>query len=100
MGAACGSVRLTFSSVILHQDLDTLKELKQIAEDWLAGMGLRLKPRKTDIRHTLHDHEGPAGFDFLGFTIRQFPASKHHTRTHRGNSQAALVAALTPVIRG
>jgi RNA-directed DNA polymerase len=126
-----GVIRYADDLVILHHDLDTLKELQQTAEDWLAGMGLRLKPSKTYIRHTLQEHEGPAGFDFLGFTIRQFPACKHRTRTyrekpgfktiikpskkaqqrhlrkvkdvirsHRGNSQAALVAAVNPVIRG
>ena len=35
----------------------------------------KLKPSKTSITHTLNKHEGKCGFDFLGFTIRQFPIS-------------------------
>jgi RNA-directed DNA polymerase len=42
-------------------------------------MGLELKPSKTRITHTLHEHEGQVGFDFLGFTMRQFPVGKYHT---------------------
>ncbi len=25
----------------------------------------------------LYEHEGRTGFDFLGFTVRQFPVGKH-----------------------
>ena len=126
-----GVIRFADDFVVIHEDLDILKALQEQAEIWLAGMGLRLKPSKTHIRHTLYEHEGPAGFDFLGFTVRQLPAAKYRTRTyrgkpgfktiirpsekaqkrhllklkdkirsHRGNSQAALVSALNPVIRG
>ncbi len=42
-------------------------------------MGLTLKASKTYITHTLYEHEGHIGFDFLGFTVRQFPMSKHHS---------------------
>src|SRR5262249_14650240 len=50
--------------------------------DWLKGMNLELKPSKTFISHTLEEHEGRVGFDFLGFTIRQFKVGKHHTGTN------------------
>ena len=43
-------------------------------------MGLELKPSKTRIAHTLYadkSEDGIAGFDFLGYNIRQFPASKY-----------------------
>src|SRR5215467_5480113 len=46
---------------------------------WLAGMGLEMKASKTRIAHTLHHINGKAGFDFLGFTIRQFPMGKSQT---------------------
>ena len=62
-----GIIRYADDLVILHHNLDTLKELKQTAEEWLAGMGLRLKPSKTQIVHTLDKHNGQVGFDFLGF---------------------------------
>jgi len=100
--------------------------LAYLAEQWLATMGLTLKPSKTFITHTLHEHEGRTGFDFLGFTVRQFRTGKHYShqgykviikpskkaqkrhleqmeelvRAHRGSNQAALIAALNPRIRG
>ena len=126
-----GVIRFADDFVIIHEDLEILHALQEKAETWLAEIGLQLKASKTHIRHTLHEHEGPAGFDFLGFTVRQFPVAKHRTRTfrgkpgfkalirpsekaqrrhllkvkdvirtHRGNSQSALVSALNPVIRG
>jgi RNA-directed DNA polymerase len=43
-------------------------------------MGLQLKPTKTTIAHTLREHDGnPAGFDFLGFGVRQFPVGKNRS---------------------
>src|SRR5690348_6317023 len=44
-----------------------------------TNMGLELKPSKTKVSHTLRVHQGNVGFDFLGFTIRQFPVGKTHT---------------------
>jgi len=69
---------------ILHADLAILHALKERAERWLAEMGLRLKPSQTRFTHTLNEHEGQVGFDFLGFTIRQYPVGQYHTRTYRG----------------
>ena len=86
-------------------------------------MGLAWKPSKTRITHTLQVEEGEAGFDFLGFTIRQYPTqskrgdktiikpsreamARHQrpigavVRRHRMDTQARLIEALNPVIRG
>ena len=52
---------------------------RDLIQQWLGGMGLELKPSKTRIGHTLRKHDGQAGFDFLGFTIRQHPVGKYHT---------------------
>jgi RNA-directed DNA polymerase len=82
-GQQPGVVRYADDFVILHPNLDTLQQLKQKTEEWLAGMGLRLKPSKTRITHTLTEYDGEVGFDFLGFTIRQYPVGKHRTRTYR-----------------
>jgi len=112
--------------VILHEDLEVLLDLKARTEAWLAERGLNLKPSKTRITHTLHEHDGNVGFDFLGFTVRQFPTGRHRSRqgfktiikpskeaqrrhlskmaevirTHRGSNQTALLTALNPKIRG
>ena len=121
-----GVIRYADDFVILHHDLDTLQMLRTQAETWLADMGLNLKAAKTRITHTLYEHEGNVGFDFLGFTIRQFPTGKYSSRrgyktlikpskkaqqrhllamaevirSHRGSNQTALLAALNPKIRG
>ena len=45
-----------------------------------ARDGIGMKPSKTRITHTLHGEAGGAGFDFLGFNIRQYP-----TKAKRGD---------------
>jgi RNA-directed DNA polymerase len=77
-------VRYADDLVILCADLEALIKLKEVAESWLAEMGLHLKPSKTRITHTLNEHEGQVGFDFLGFNVRQYRVDKYHTRTYRG----------------
>jgi len=119
-------IRFADDFVILCEDLSTLLAAKALAESWLAEMGLALKAAKTHITHTLYEYEGRTGFDFLGFTVRQFLVGKYRSqrgykviikpsvkaqkrhleqmealiRTHRGSPQAALIAALNPRIRG
>ena len=72
-------IRYADDFVILHHELDTLLQLRQRAEEWPAEMGLNLKQSKTCITHTLNEHEGYVGFDFLGFNIRQFKTGRHIT---------------------
>lgn len=62
--------------VVLHADLEVVKQCQEIAAEWLKEMGLELKPSKTRITHTLTVTEGKPGFDFLGFNIRQYPVGK------------------------
>lgn len=90
---------------------------------WLEGVGLQLHPKKTKISHTL---DGKAGFDFLGFSVRQYRVGKyaskhgfkilikpsqqsqrHHlthlkkiVSSHGAATQAGLIAHLNPVITG
>ncbi len=78
------TIRYADDVVILCEDLETLLKVKQEAETWLAEVGLRLKPSKTRVTHTLNEHEGNVGFDFLGFNVRQYRVGKYHTRTYRG----------------
>ncbi|MCL2930353.1 MAG: reverse transcriptase domain-containing protein [Trichodesmium sp. St16_bin4-tuft] len=59
--------------VILYKDLKVVLQAKAVIQEWLTQVGLELKPEKTKIAHTLEKHEGnKPGFDFLGFTIRQW----------------------------
>jgi RNA-directed DNA polymerase len=72
-------VRYADDFVVLHQDLAAIERVRQLATDWLAGMGLELKPSKTRITHTLRHHQGAVGFDFLGFHVRQYPVGYHRS---------------------
>jgi len=77
---ALSLIRYADDFVILHEDLTVVQRCKAIISEWLNGIGLELKPSKTRLVHTLHKHEGQdAGFNFLGFNIRQYPAGKYNT---------------------
>ena len=122
-------IRYADDFVILHKDLGIILQCKKIIENWLEDIGLELKPSKTRISHTLNEHEGNIGFDFLGFSIRQFPVGKHHDGKlklgfktiikpskdkikahieklgkvidkHKSSPQIALIKELNPIIRG
>ncbi|HEY9693593.1 MAG TPA: group II intron reverse transcriptase/maturase, partial [Oculatellaceae cyanobacterium] len=73
-------IRYADDFVILHEELTVVQRCKEIISEWLNGMGLELKPSKTRLAHTLMEHEGQsAGFNFLGFNIRQYPVGKYNT---------------------
>src|SRR5579883_256590 len=73
-------VRYADDFVVMHEDLAVIERVQQIANAWLADIGLELKPSKTRITHTLRVHSGNVGFDFLGFHVRQFPVGKTRSR--------------------
>ncbi|MGL5942697.1 MAG: reverse transcriptase domain-containing protein [Waterburya sp.] len=67
-------IRYADDFVILHKDLVVIQRCRELISKWLSGMGLELKPDKTRIAHTLYpelSEDGIAGFDFLGYNIRQ-----------------------------
>ncbi len=72
-------IRYADELVILHKDIERINQCKEIVEKWLAEIGLKLKPSKTRIFHTLYNHDGNIGLDFLGFNIRQYKVGKTHT---------------------
>ena len=73
-------IRYADDFVILHEDITVVQRCQQIIAEWLKDMGLELKPSKTRLAHTLNKYEEQQpGFDFLGFTIRQFPAGKYQS---------------------
>jgi RNA-directed DNA polymerase len=74
-------IRYADDFVVLHPDLKVVEKATRIAQEWLSGMGLELKPSKTRITHTFTKHEGNVGFNFLGFHVRQFKVGKCNYRT-------------------
>jgi len=73
-------IRYADDFVILHEDITVVQRCKEIISEWLKGMGLELKPSKTRLAHTLFEYNGQsAGFNFLGFNVRQYPTGKYNT---------------------
>lgn len=80
-------IRYADDFVVIHEDREVIEQCQQLISNWLEDMGLALKSSKTRIAHTLNLCEGRAGFDFLGFTIRQIPLGKHQVgKNQRGES--------------
>ena len=76
---ALSIIRYADDFVVLHDQLEVILKCKEIISQWLKELDLELKPNKTKITHTLNEYEGNVGFDFLGFTVRQFPVGKDHS---------------------
>ncbi|GAA4367818.1 group II intron reverse transcriptase/maturase [Hymenobacter saemangeumensis] len=73
-------IRYADDFVVLHEDQAVVEACQQLLTDWLAQLGLVMKPAKTRLVHTLHATAGhPAGFDFLGTTVRQFAVGRTHS---------------------
>lgn len=58
--------------VVLHPTREGIEKAQFLAEEWLKGVGLRLKASKTRIAHTRLALDGHAGFEFLGFHVRRY----------------------------
>jgi len=73
-------IRYADDFVVLHKDKSVIQQAKELITNWLHGLGLELKESKTRICHTLNrTDEEEAGFDFLGWNIRQYPVGKKHS---------------------
>ena len=73
-------IRYADDLVVLHRDKTAIEHCQRLTTDWLADIGLELSPTKTRIAHTLQPEAGEPGFHFLGFQIRQYPASQYNTQ--------------------
>jgi RNA-directed DNA polymerase len=72
-------IRYADDLVVIHEDLTVVQRCQQLIAEWLQDMGLELKPSKTRIAHTFTEYEGCAGFDFLGFNIRQYRVADEYS---------------------
>jgi RNA-directed DNA polymerase len=119
----------TLDLVVIHPDRQGVEKAQQLLSKWLQKMGLAFKPSKTRICHTLNPVDDQIGFNFLGFSIRQYRMSKYKSgrsmkgyktiiqpskaatkrhsqrlqavvRSHKAAPQAALIDHLNPIIRG
>ena len=73
-------VRYADDFVVLFPTLEGIKRAEAVVKEWLAGIGLHLNAKKTRIVHTRDELDGqPAGFDFLGFNVRQYRVGQYHS---------------------
>jgi RNA-directed DNA polymerase len=111
-------VRYADDFVVFCESQDDAQRVLEILREWLAQRGLTLSAEKTRIVHLTE------GFDFLGFTIRQYPVRRTATgykllitpsaqsvrtlREHlreewvkmRGTNVQAVLIRMNPIIRG
>lgn len=90
-------IRYADDFVILHEDITVVQRCREIISEWLKGIGLELKPSKTRLTHTYqaYEQEQP-GFDFLGFTIRQYSAGKYSSSKSTKGEILGLKTIITP----
>jgi len=77
-------VRYADDLVIFHKDREVVEKCRELLSQWLAQIGLELKPSKTRLTHTFErTSEGELGFNFLGFHIRQYAVGKYKSGRNR-----------------
>lgn len=93
-------IRYADDFVVFHEKVEEVIKAQQIIAAWLKGMGLELKPSKTRLSHTLEEYQGNVGFDFLGFTVRQFPVGRTHTGKNPKGKSLGFKTIITPSKEG
>jgi RNA-directed DNA polymerase len=118
-------IRYSDDFIVIHEDKEIILKAKVFIEEWLRKIGLELSATKTRIVHTLKPTEDQKpGFNFLGFTVRQFPSNqskkgcktlikpsqesqKRHAkmirdklRSLRAATQVEVIGKLNPIING
>lgn len=95
--ASLSLIRYADDFVILGVDLTVVQRCREIISEWLKGIGLELKPSKTKLTHTFKSYEQEQpGFDFLGFTIRQYPAGKYSSSKSTKGEILGFKTIITP----
>jgi RNA-directed DNA polymerase len=88
-------VRYADDFVVLHHDKDVILACYIEIESWLKHVGLKISVEKTRLTHTLELQEtddssqgfdGTVGFDFLGYTIKQFKSKYQSAKNTEGKS--------------
>ncbi|QFS43548.1 ltrA, RNA-directed DNA polymerase [Nostoc sphaeroides CCNUC1] len=92
-------IRYADDFVVFHKDKAVVQRCREIISEWLAGIGLELKPEKTRLTHTLNhelSEDGKAGFDFLGHHIQQYPAGKYRSNIDAQGKILGFNTLITP----
>ncbi len=92
-------IRYADDLVVLCDEKAVVQRCREIISEWLAGIGLELKPEKTRITHTLKSElseDGKAGFDFLGHHIQQYSAGKYRSNINAHGTILGFITLITP----
>lgn len=101
-GQAVTFARYLDDFVIMHPDKETLINLKEVVQQFLKPIGLKLDPTKTRIVHTLETNgDIPPGFTFLGFDIIQREKRVRQRKVfHKNESKQNFITLITPSKEG
>ncbi len=88
--ATLSIIRYADDFVIIHKDLEILKEAKVIAEEFLNSIGLYMKDEKT---HIVSSKEG---FDFLGVNIRHYETGLYRSDKNTKGEKTGLIRLIQP----
>ncbi|KYC41806.1 group II intron reverse transcriptase/maturase [Scytonema hofmannii PCC 7110] len=92
-------IRYADDFVVFHENKTVVQRCREIISEWLANIGLELKPEKTRLTHTLKyelSEDGKAGFDFLGHHIQQHPAGKYRSNKDTHGNKLGFKTLITP----
>ena len=92
-------IRYADDFVVMHKDLEVILKCRELISDWLEDIGLELKPAKTRIAHTLipeQSEDGKAGFDFLGYNIRQHYISRYKSARNAAGQTLGFRTLINP----
>ncbi|WP_375340552.1 group II intron reverse transcriptase/maturase [Okeania sp. SIO3I5] len=93
---ALSLIRYADDFVIIHDNLDVIKDCQKIIEEWLIDMGLELKPSKTRLTHTLQTNRGETGFEFLGFHVQQHKVGNYRSASNTNGKTLGFKTLITP----
>nr|ALO21457.1 putative HNH endonuclease [Lobochlamys culleus] len=88
-----GLVRYADDFVVLHPDKKVLLACYTEIQNWLKHIGLTINASKTRLTHTLElqktdteseGFDGKVGFNFLGYTIKQFKSKYRSAKNTKG----------------
>ncbi|MEG4535141.1 group II intron reverse transcriptase/maturase [Microcoleus sp. D2_18a_D3] len=89
-------IRYADDFVIMHKDIDVIIACQKIIADWLSDLGLKLKPSKTKLTHTLNKYNGNVGFEFLGFHVQQHKVGNYRSAKSTHGIPLGFKTLITP----
>lgn len=83
-------IRYADDFLVIHPKKEIIEEAKQVIQEFLAQMGLEIKPSKTQ---TVNSTEG---FDFLGVNIKHYKTGEYRSAKRTNGKPTGYVVLITP----